>query len=172
MEAARIQSAATVSPEARSAAAYMLYKKAAGNPDGGKFIGAGKIADHKSVDRVVKLLQDISEDQRQGKVQELTEVLREKSMTAAAEKLGYTLSGISRSMMTLEKEAGFQLLQRKKSGSDWQHYVTRRLRRSCSGNMRFCTCRKNPITEIRKLNDQDGSSEKFTFVILAYMIHF
>ena len=78
MEAARIQSAATVSPEARSAAAYMLYKKAAGNPDGGKFIGAGKISDHKSVDRVVKLLQDISEDQRQGKVQELTEVLREK----------------------------------------------------------------------------------------------
>ena len=42
MEAARIQSAATVSPEARSAAAYMLYKKAAGNPDGGKFIGAEK----------------------------------------------------------------------------------------------------------------------------------
>ena len=135
MEAARIQSAATVSPEARSAAAYMLYKKAAGNPDGGKFIGAGKIADHKSVDRVVKLLQDISEDQRQGKVQELTEVLRGKSMTAAAEKLGYTLSGISRSMMTLEKEAGFQLLQRKKSGSDWQHHVTRRLRRRCSGTM-------------------------------------
>ena len=132
MEAARIQSAATVSPEARSAAANMLYKKAAGNPDGGKFIGAGKISDHKSVDRVVKLLQDISEDQRQGKVQELTEVLREKSMTAAAEKLGYTLSGISRSMMTLEKEAGFQLLQWKKSGSDWQHHVTRRLRRRCA----------------------------------------
>lgn len=109
--------------------------EAAGNPDGGKFISAGKISDHKSVDRVVKLLQDISEDQRQGKVQELTEVLREKSMTAAAEKLGYTLSGISRSMMTLEKEAGFQLLQRKKSGSDWQHHVTRRLRRSCSGTM-------------------------------------
>ena len=53
-------------------------KNAAGNPDGGKFIGAGKISDHKSVDRVVKLLQDISEDQRHGKVQELTEVLREK----------------------------------------------------------------------------------------------
>ena len=41
MEAAWIQSAATVSRKG-SAAAYMLYKKAAGNPDGGKFIGAEK----------------------------------------------------------------------------------------------------------------------------------
>lgn len=47
---------------------------------------------------------------------ELAVVLREKSMTVAAEKMGYTLSAISRSMMTLEKETGFQLLQRKKKG--------------------------------------------------------
>lgn len=47
---------------------------------------------------------------------ELTVVLQEKSMTAVAEKMGYTLSSISRSMMTLEKETGFQLLQRKKKG--------------------------------------------------------
>lgn len=65
------------------------------------------------------------------RIQSAATVSPEARSAAAAEKLGYTLSGISRSMMTLEKEAGFQLLQRKKSGSDWQHHVTRRLRRRC-----------------------------------------
>lgn len=47
---------------------------------------------------------------------ELVTVIECGSLTAAAEKLGYTLSGISRSMASLEQELGFQLLYRGKKG--------------------------------------------------------
>lgn len=47
---------------------------------------------------------------------ELLKVLECKSLTQAAEELGYTLSGLSRSMAALEKELGIQLLIRKKTG--------------------------------------------------------
>lgn len=47
---------------------------------------------------------------------ELETVIECGSLTAAAEQLGYTLSGISRSMASLEKELGIQLLYRKKTG--------------------------------------------------------
>ncbi len=42
--------------------------------------------------------------------------MEEKSISAAAEKLGYTPSGISRMMAVLEEEVGFQLLIRRKGG--------------------------------------------------------
>ena len=42
--------------------------------------------------------------------------IRERSLTAAAEKLGYTTSGVSRMMAALEKETGFPLLVRSRSG--------------------------------------------------------
>ena len=48
--------------------------------------------------------------------EELMTVLQTGSLTAAADKLGYTLSGISRSMTALEKEMGFSLLYRGKKG--------------------------------------------------------
>ena len=38
------------------------------------------------------------------------------SLRAAAEEMGFTVSGISRSVATLEKELGFSLLYRAKSG--------------------------------------------------------
>ncbi len=47
---------------------------------------------------------------------ELLMVLECGSLTLAAERLGYTLSTISRSMSTLEKEEGYQLLYRSKKG--------------------------------------------------------
>lgn len=47
---------------------------------------------------------------------ELETVIECGSLTAAAEKMGYTLSGISRSMKTLEEEEGIQLLYRGKKG--------------------------------------------------------
>lgn len=50
------------------------------------------------------------------KVRALISVIENKSLSAAAEKLGYTPSGISRMMATLESELGFQLLIRKKEG--------------------------------------------------------
>ena len=43
-------------------------------------------------------------------------VLENGSITAAAEKLGYTVSGVSRMMSALETESGFPLLVRGKSG--------------------------------------------------------
>ncbi len=43
-------------------------------------------------------------------------VLENGSITAAADKLGYTVSGISRMMASLEAESGFPLLLRSKSG--------------------------------------------------------
>ena len=42
--------------------------------------------------------------------------IEEKSLTAAAEKLGYTTSGVSRMMAALEKETGFPLLVRSRTG--------------------------------------------------------
>lgn len=60
---------------------------------------------------------DKSEQQMEiNRWQELTKVLECGSLTAAAEELGYTLSGISRNMAALEKETGMQLLIRKKTG--------------------------------------------------------
>ena len=47
---------------------------------------------------------------------ELETVIKCGSLTAAAEELGYTLSGISRSMKTLEESEGIQLLHRGKKG--------------------------------------------------------
>lgn len=46
----------------------------------------------------------------------LLKVIEEGSLTAAAEKLGYTVSGISRMMAALEEEAGFPLLIRSRGG--------------------------------------------------------
>ena len=46
----------------------------------------------------------------------LLNAIEEGSLTAVSEKMGYTLSGISRMMNTLEKEAGFPLLVRSRSG--------------------------------------------------------
>ena len=43
-------------------------------------------------------------------------VLESGSITAAADKLGYTVSGVSRMMAALEKESGFPLLIRSKTG--------------------------------------------------------
>ena len=43
-------------------------------------------------------------------------VLEHGSITAAAEQLGYTVSGVSRMMASLETECGFPLLARSKSG--------------------------------------------------------
>lgn len=43
-------------------------------------------------------------------------VIESGSLTAAADKMGYTLSGISKSMSALERELGFQLLYRGKKG--------------------------------------------------------
>ena len=45
-------------------------------------------------------------------------VLESGSITAAADKLGYTVSGISRMMASLEAESGFPLLLRSKTGVD------------------------------------------------------
>ena len=42
--------------------------------------------------------------------------IEERSLTAAAEKLGYTTSGVSRMMAALEEETGFPLLVRSRSG--------------------------------------------------------
>ncbi len=42
--------------------------------------------------------------------------IEEKSLTAAADKLGYTTSGVSRMMAALEKETGFPLLVRSRTG--------------------------------------------------------
>lgn len=47
---------------------------------------------------------------------ELIKVVECGSLTLAADELGYTLSGISRSMTAIEKEVGFQLLYRGKRG--------------------------------------------------------
>ena len=47
---------------------------------------------------------------------ELMVVLECKSLTAAAQKLGYTLSAMSRSIAALEEELGFNLLYRSKKG--------------------------------------------------------
>ena len=44
-------------------------------------------------------------------------VIEEKSISAAANKMGYTPSGISRMMVSLENELGFPLLIRKKEGA-------------------------------------------------------
>ena len=44
-------------------------------------------------------------------------VIESGSITAAAEKLGYTVSGLSRMMAALEAESGFPLLVRSKSGA-------------------------------------------------------
>ena len=43
-------------------------------------------------------------------------VLESGSITAAAEKLGYTVSGVSRMMAALEAESGFPLLLRSRTG--------------------------------------------------------
>ena len=43
-------------------------------------------------------------------------VLEKGSITAAAEQLGYTVSGVSRMMASMEAECGFPLLVRGKSG--------------------------------------------------------
>lgn len=48
----------------------------------------------------------------------LLEVLRTGSLSAAAEQLGYTPSGISRMMAALEAETGFSLLVRSRNGVD------------------------------------------------------
>lgn len=48
----------------------------------------------------------------------LLEVLKTGSLSAAAEQLGYTPSGISRMMAALEAEAGFPLLVRSRNGVD------------------------------------------------------
>ena len=48
----------------------------------------------------------------------LLEVLQTGSLSAAAERLGYTPSGISRMMAALEAETGFPLLVRSRSGVD------------------------------------------------------
>lgn len=50
------------------------------------------------------------------KWKELMTAIEYGSLTAAAEHLGYTLSGISRSIAALEKETGFPLLHRSKKG--------------------------------------------------------
>lgn len=50
------------------------------------------------------------------KIKALICVLEEKSISGAAEKMGYTPSGVSRMMAALENEFGFQLLVRKKEG--------------------------------------------------------
>lgn len=47
---------------------------------------------------------------------ELLTVIQCGSLTAAADKLGYTLSGISRAVSMIEKELGFQLFYRSKKG--------------------------------------------------------
>lgn len=47
---------------------------------------------------------------------ELVTVVECGSLTAAADKMGYTLSGISKSISSLEKELGLQLLYRSKKG--------------------------------------------------------
>ena len=43
-------------------------------------------------------------------------VIESGSITAAADKLGYTVSGVSRMMAAMETESGFPLLVRSKSG--------------------------------------------------------
>ena len=51
------------------------------------------------------------------------------SLRAAAEEMGFTVSGISRSVATLEKELGFSLLYRAgASGADRGQGARRRLR--------------------------------------------
>lgn len=71
-------------------------------------------------------IKDIKEDRRQWiesvgtmdveKARALICVIEEKSISAAAEKLGYTPSGISRMMASLENDLGFALLIRRKEG--------------------------------------------------------
>lgn len=51
-----------------------------------------------------------------GKCRALLTVLEQGSLAAAAESLGYTTSGISRMMLSLEGELGFPLLVRSKAG--------------------------------------------------------
>lgn len=51
-----------------------------------------------------------------GKCEALLTVLEKGSLAAAAEDLGYTTSGISRMMLSLESELGFPLLVRSKAG--------------------------------------------------------
>ena len=53
------------------------------------------------------------------------------SLRAAAEEMGFTVSGISRSVATLEKELGFALLHRAKSGVQPTAECRRRLRHHC-----------------------------------------
>ena len=50
------------------------------------------------------------------RIQALICALDEGSLMAAAEKLGYTASGISRMMTALEEETGFPLLARSRRG--------------------------------------------------------
>lgn len=50
------------------------------------------------------------------KIRILLQVIEEGSISAAAESLGYTASGISRLVASLEQEAGFALLRRNRSG--------------------------------------------------------
>lgn len=49
-------------------------------------------------------------------LKELDIIIKTGSLSAAAPELGYTLSALSRSVSTLEKEFGFQLLHRSKKG--------------------------------------------------------
>ena len=50
------------------------------------------------------------------KIRVLLQVIEEGSISAAAESLGYTVSGVSRLVASLEQEAGFPLLHRSRSG--------------------------------------------------------
>ena len=50
------------------------------------------------------------------RIHALLRTIEEGSLTAAAEKLGYTTSGVSRMMAALEEETGFTLLVRSRSG--------------------------------------------------------
>jgi DNA-binding transcriptional LysR family regulator len=50
------------------------------------------------------------------RIRALIAAVEEGSLTAVSEKLGYTTSGISRMIMTLEEETGFPLLVRSRSG--------------------------------------------------------
>ncbi|MBR0127892.1 MAG: LysR family transcriptional regulator [Firmicutes bacterium] len=50
------------------------------------------------------------------KIEILLSVIEEGSLSRTAEKLGYTTSGVSRAIAALEKETGFPLLERTRSG--------------------------------------------------------
>ena len=60
----------------------------------------------------------------------LLHTIEEGSLTAAAERLGYTTSGVSRMMAALEEETGFPLLVRSRSGvvpTDPRHHPNRNI---------------------------------------------